>query len=219
MFAKEGFYIVIPSFIVNTFVIILFNYLFNNWFPLFGWFFSPLFILTAFFTFFFRNPPRTPEGDGILAPTDGTIMSIKSEGNKLEMFIELAASDVHTQRAPSDGKILSVERIKGSHHPIYFINKGEINSEYIVPANKNARINIEMIDSDGLPMKIILIAGIFARRCKAYVKPGVEVKRGQNIGIIMFGSLLKFELVGKFKIIKKVGDHVKAGKHVILKKV
>jgi len=219
LFAKEGFYFVIPSIIFNIFIITLLNYLFQSWFPFFGWFFSPTFVLTAFFIFFFRNPSRKPEGDGILAPTDGIVMSIDHDQNKLTFFIELAASDVHTQKSPVDGTVKQVEKIKGKHYPIYFINKGDSNTQYSIPSNKNARINIDMIDSEGTKMRITQISGIVARRCKSYVKPGDTVKRGQNIGIIMFGSLLKFELEGKFDVCINLRKHVKGGKHVLAKKV
>jgi len=210
MYAKEGLYFVIPSFIFNVFIIWILNYIYNDLFPYFGWFYSPLFVLTAFFIFFFRDPPRKPEGDGILAPTDGTIISIQKENNKTIIFIELAASDVHTQKSPVNGKILNVEKIKGKHHAIYFVNKGKTNDNKNNKAiKKNARINIDMIDEQGIKMRIVQIAGAIARRCKAYVKPGDIVKRGQKIGIIMFGSLLKFELEGNYEILKGIGNHVK----------
>ncbi len=218
MFAKEGFYFVIPSIIINIFIIIIFNYLYSSWFPYFGWFFSPLFILTAFFIFFFRDPSRKPEGDGLVAPTDGTVMSIEKNEGKITMFIELAASDVHTQKSPCDGKIVNIEKIKGAHHPIYFINKGNVNNGYVIPSTKNARNIIDIEDKNGTKIKITQIAGIIARRCKTYVKSGEFVKRGQRIGIIMFGSLLKLEVEGEYEITTQVGSHVKGGKHVILRK-
>ena len=219
MFAKEGLYFIIPSIVINIFIIYLFNYLYYDWFPYFGWFFSPTFILTAFFIFFFRDPSRTPDGEGILAPTDGTVMFIKQEKSIVTIFIELAASDIHTQKSPINGKILNVERIKGAHHPIYFIDKGKTDNDYRIPVSKNARINIDMVDDEGMKMRIVQISGAVARRCKAYIKPDDIVNRGQKIGIIMFGSLLLFQLEGKFEIVTKVGNHVNGGKHVLLKKI
>ncbi|MBD3228842.1 MAG: hypothetical protein GF329_11705 [Candidatus Lokiarchaeota archaeon] len=221
MFAKEGLWFIIPSVIFNVIIIMFFNYFFNTVFggpPIFGWFFSPLFVITAFFIFFFRDPKRTPEGAGILAPTDGTITHIEQKDGKTTLFIELAASDVHTQKAPFNGEVLDVEKIKGAHHPIYFVNKGK-ESEYKIPLKKNERINIEMVDEDGMKVKIVQIAGAVARRCRAYIKPGDDIQRGQKIGMIMFGSLLKFELHGNLEVMKSVGTHVKGGKHVILKKI
>jgi phosphatidylserine decarboxylase len=223
MFAKEGLYFVIPSILINVFIISFFNWfyadVYSTYFPYFGWFYSPLLVLTAFFIFFFRDPDRKPEGDGILAPTDGTVTFVKQEKNKTTIFIELAASDVHTQRSPVEGKILNVEKIKGAHHPIYFVNTSKSENEYTIPVNKNERIKIDMVDTNGVKMKITQIAGAVARRCRSYVKTGDIVQRGERIGIIMFGSLLKYEIEGQYEIVKGIGEHVKSGKHVLLKRL
>src|SRR5258708_25563769 len=76
------------------------------------WFFMLLFL---FFIAFFRDPERTPPLDSnvIVAAADGTVMDIvevdenevlKNKTRRVGIF--LSVFDVHTNRAPIDGRIV-----------------------------------------------------------------------------------------------------------------
>ncbi|MEM0350152.1 MAG: phosphatidylserine decarboxylase [Archaeoglobaceae archaeon] len=69
---------------------------------------------------------------------------------------------------------------------------------------------------DGI-YKVTQIAGIFARRIVCYVREGDEVKKGQKIGLIRFGSRVILELPGGYRFVKKVGEKVKAGETVAMR--
>jgi len=51
--------------------------------------------------YFRRCPPRTPDGDGILSPSDGVVIGM--EGQSALMFLSI--TDVHCQRAPTAATI------------------------------------------------------------------------------------------------------------------
>ena len=155
------------------------------------------FIITVFFLFFFRDPEREI-GEGIVAPADGKIMSV--EKNNVSTFMNL--HNVHVNRAPFDGKIISVKHVSGRHVPAY---KKELDS--------NEKVVIEMGTEIGA-IKIVQIAGVFARRIVPYVKKGDVVKKGQRIGIIRFGSRVDIHLPKNIEIMVKKGENVLAGKTI-----
>ena len=59
------------------------------------------------------------------------------------------------------------------------------------------------------------IAGLIARRIISYVAVGDQVKAGQRIGMIRFGSRVNCELPAGFALKVKVGDMVSAGLTVL----
>ncbi|MDI6917503.1 MAG: phosphatidylserine decarboxylase [Thermoplasmatales archaeon] len=159
---------------------------------------SIFFIITIFFLFFFRDPKRII-GDGVVAPADGKIMRIEENDSiKVSTFMNL--HNVHVNRAPLDGKIISIEHVSGRHAPAY---KKESDS--------NEKVVIEM-DTETGSVKIVQIAGIFARRIVPYIKKGDAVKKGQRIGIIRFGSRVDCYLPKNVEIMVKEGGNVLAGK-------
>ena len=219
MFAREGLYFVVPSFIGNLFIILLLNFCWASVFPFYGLLYAPsLYSSTGYFVYFFRNPRRKPIGPGILSPSDGIITLIMQEENRTIIFIELMASNVHTQRSPVNAKVINVEKIKGKNNPIFLIHDRARENGYKIPLTKNARICHTLESEDGVRMKITQICGVFARRCRTRLNKGQFIKKGKTIGIIMFGSLVKFEIEGKYEVLVKFKDRVRAGHHVLLKK-
>ena len=55
------------------------------------------------------------------------------------------------------------------------------------------------------------IAGILARRCVSWVKPGDILKAGDKIGVIKFGSQVDLYMPEGYKIDVKKGDTVVSG--------
>jgi len=155
----------------------------------------PFLLLFFFFLFFFRDVPRKIE-EGIISPADGRVMEA---GHKISIF--MSPFDMHVNLMPCTGKIISMRYHKGMHKPAY----GNI--------EKNERMEID-IDSDIGKMKVVQIAGIFARRIVSYVKEGDVVKKGDKIGIVRFGSRVEVYLPDKVKITVKRGDKIKAGQTI-----
>ncbi|PIV69333.1 MAG: phosphatidylserine decarboxylase family protein, partial [Euryarchaeota archaeon CG01_land_8_20_14_3_00_38_12] len=61
-------------------------------------------------------------------------------------------------------------------------------------------------------IRIVQIAGIFARRIVPYIKEGDAVRKGQRIGIIRFGSRVDLYLPKNIEITVKKGENVLSGK-------
>jgi len=165
LFAKEGFYIIIPNILINLLIIFILNFIWNSEWndPYFGWNFSPWFFFsTIFLIFFFRNPARKPEGIGILAPADGKITLIKQEKDVITFYIELNVLNVHVQKSPINGKVVNVNKIRGKHNHIFLIHDKARDSDYCIPLTKNSRRIIEIVDDSGIKMSVVQISGVFA---------------------------------------------------------
>ena len=193
MIAKGTIHLILAPFLLGTVCLLLFPYIKPMIFLSFIFF-----IITVFFLFFFRDPEREI-GEGVVAPADGKIMSIEENDTvKVSTFMNL--HNVHMNRAPFDGKILSVEHVFGRHVPAY---KKE--------ADSNEKVVIKMDTEIGV-INIVQIAGIFARRIVPYIKKGDAVRKGQRIGIIRFGSRVDLYLPKNIEITVKKGENVLSGK-------
>ncbi len=162
------------------------------------YFISSFFLLVfVFFLFFFRDTYRKIE-DSIISPADGIVME---NGGKVAIFMNLW--NVHVNRAPLSGKILEMRHAAGRHSPA-FMEKGE-----------NERLSITMETEIGM-VKVVQIAGIIARRIVSYVKEGDIVKKGDEIGIVRFGSKVELYMPDNtdIDIIIKKGDKIKAGQTI-----
>ena len=152
-------------------------------------------ILTLFFFVFFRDPERQPPAEGITAPADGIIKSIETEKyegkqyNRIVTFMNI--NNVHVNRVPIDGKIISITRREGGYLPAY---KPE--------SKKNNQVET-VLETEIGRVSIIQIVGIFARRIEMYLSVGDEVKKGDRLGIIKFGSRVDL-LLPKNRIAVKI---------------
>lgn len=164
-----------------------------------GWL---IIVIGLFFAYFFRDPVRKINADehAVLSPADGTVLEVinKPEGKAVRIF--LSVFNVHSQRAPVDGKITNVE-----YKPGKFLPAMEKDAHIV---NEQNKISIE---SKKGSYKVYQIAGILARRVVSWVKAGDEVKQGQKIGFIKFGSQVDIEMPASATIQVKEGEKVRAG--------
>ena len=158
--------------------------------------FSLLLLLQIFFLYFFRDVERHIE-DGIISPADGKVLY----AGRHSVSIFMSIFDMHVNLMPYDGKIVSMKHIQGSHKPAY----GDV--------EKNERMEIE-IESDIGRIKLIQIAGVFARRIVPYIKEGDFVKKGEKIGIIRFGSRVEIILPESCHVVAGEGKKIKAGEKI-----
>lgn len=157
--------------------------------------------LTALFVVFFRDPERTPRGDGMVSPADGVVMQANK---KIVIFMNLY--DVHVNRAPLSGLVKETEYRKGGHVPAFHKDSSR---------NEQNKITIETDHGD---VVVTQIAGILARRIVCYVNEGDVVERGQRIGMIRFGSRVDVTIPDEFEVGVKPGDRVKAGESMIARR-
>jgi phosphatidylserine decarboxylase len=147
---------------------------------------APLFVLAAFFLFFFRDPERqvTETPHAVLSPADGRVMvagSITGQqappGSWQQISIFLSPMDVHVNRMPVTGRVTRVQYHPGRFLPAYKAEAGDLNEYTEV-----------WVDHDGQPIVFRQIVGILARRIVCRAREGDVVKAGDRFGVMKFGS-------------------------------
>ena len=175
----------------------------------------PLFLLAAFFTFFFRDPERTSPQDPtlVLSPADGRVLvagpadpQAAPAGSWKQISIFLSPTDVHVNRSPVSGRVTRVDFRRGKYLPAYHHDA----------ASSNERSEV-WVDHSGHTVVFRQIVGILARRVVCRVAPGAELKAGQRFGIMKFGSRMDVFLPVAAELRVSVGDKVIGGETVIAK--
>jgi phosphatidylserine decarboxylase len=178
------------------------------------WLFRPLvgitlLILTTFFLFFFRDPDRTSAAPdtAVLSPADGRVMVAGPStsptfpsGQWQQISIFLSPIDVHVNRLPVGGRVVSVKYHPGRFLPAYRSDAGELN-EYTEVT----------IDHGGQMIVVRQIVGILARRIVCRIKEGDVVKAGDRFGVMKFGSRMDVFLPRDAALQTKVGEKVVGG--------
>ena len=175
---------------------------------------SLLFLLSVFCTLaFFRDPDRPAPTDLnlIVAAADGTVTDIieldENEVLKAKMRrvgIFLSIFDVHTNRAPIDGRIIYRQHREGLCVDARRADCSEKN-ESMTWVIQNPRVTIVVRQ----------LTGAIARRIVAWAKIGDELKKGDRFGMIRFGSRTELYLPLNAELLVKAGDHVLGGSTVI----
>ena len=182
------------------------------------WFVSPwlsmLFLLLIFCTVaFFRDPDRPAPTDPsvIVAAADGTVSEIvEMDENEVlktktcRVGIFLSIFDVHTNRAPIDGRIVYRQHREGLYLDARRPDCSEKN-ESVTWAFENPRVTIVVRQ----------ITGAIARRIVAWAQVGEELKKGDRFGMIRFGSRTELYLPLNAELLVKVGDHVFGGSTIL----
>ena len=167
-------------------------------------------IFSLFMLYFFRDPNREAAKEGIASPADGRILSIKKiedkdVGRSYMITIFMNIWNVYVNRAPINGTVISKKYVSGKHLPAFHKNADENERTYV------------LFNTDIGRMKVVQIAGIFARRVVSYLNIGDKVNKGERIGLIRFGSRVDIYLpVDKIReVCVKEGDMVHAGEDKI----
>ena len=159
--------------------------------------------------YFFRDPKRSLERNlnVCYSPADGRVTDITTVSLKefpgsdyLRIGIFMSILDVHVQRSPLNGVVDFVSHQPGKNYPAYD------------PAAsvENDQITMGIKTGNGLIL-VKQIAGILARKCVNYAKPGEQIQSGQRYGLIKFGSRVELFLPPDVKTIVSIGDNVIAG--------
>ena len=200
---------------------------------LFGYFLVSfiLYSIIAFIMQFFRDPNRkVPSEKGVVvAAADGRVLKgqidkieiveyddplmkhILEKGKKgIRVSTFMSPFDVHVNRTPISGKI-----VKTRHYP------GKFKLAFKNAENENEKEkNLVVIDSEYGKIGVIQIAGFVARRIVQYVTVEDNVKIGERLGMIKFGSrvdlILPYE---KCKLMVKEGEKPKAAETIIAKMI
>lgn len=185
---------------------------------LLAWFVTPwlslLGLLLILYTLaFFRDPDRvtSPDGNAVVAAADGVVADIMEidEPDVLKVRMRrvgifLSVFDVHTNRAPVDGRVIYREHRKGLCLDARRADCSEKN-ESMTWAFENPRVTVVVRQ----------LTGAIARRIVGWSQIGDELKKGERFGMIRFGSRTEVYLPLSAGLVVKVGDRVAGGATVI----
>ena len=172
-------------------------------------------ILSIYIFYFFRDPNRIiPLDDFIVSPADGTITYIGETNNPLDIennneiytkvSIFLSIFDVHVNRMPIEGTIKEIKYIPGKF----------INATLDKSSEQNEK-NIIKISNGTYNYFVVQIAGLIARRIVCNVNKNQDLKKGDRIGIIKFGSRVDLYLPKSNKVLVSKGQKVIGGETII----
>jgi phosphatidylserine decarboxylase len=175
---------------------------------------SLIFLALFLFTIaFFRDPNRpVPAGPNlIVAPADGRVRDIveldekeilKTKTRRVGIFLSIF--DVHTNRAPIDGRI-----VYRQHHAGLCLDARDPNC-----SEKNEAMTWAFENPRGV-IVVRQLTGAIARRIVAWANVGDELKKGERFGMIRFGSRTELYLPLDAEVLVKTGEHVSGGSTVI----
>ena len=158
----------------------------------------------GFVTFFFRVPrrKRTGEDNFVTSVADGEVVVIEKvfeaehlKRECIQVSVYMDFFNVHVNYWPLDGIVDYYKYHPGKYMFAYLPKASELNEHTSVGVNtKYGQIFFKQI------------AGTFARRIVCYAEPGNSVVKGDQCGIIKFGSRIDMFLPLDAEIMVKVGD-------------
>jgi phosphatidylserine decarboxylase len=169
--------------------------------------------------YFFRDPQRQipPDPGALLSPADGTITDIGEvdapgfpDDRALRVGIFLSIFNVHVNRLPRSGRVISVRYFPGAfldaRHPDCPVR------------NEQLWLDLEEGDSGRL-IRIKQISGAVARRIVCWLRPQETVRAGDRYGMIKFGSRTEVLIPAGDApdVMVKIGDKVYGGATVLLR--
>ena len=176
-------------------------------------------ILTVWVYYFFRDPERISINDDnyLTSPADGEVLMVheingpkelgleNKKFNKVSIFMNVF--DCHVNRTPCDGKIAEI-----------FYKPGKfLNASLDKASEDNERNYYKIINNQSEEIIVVQIAGLIARRIVCESSKDQELKQGDRIGMIRFGSRadIYFE---NYKPLVKVGQKTIAGETLLAQK-
>lgn len=163
-----------------------------------------------FLSWFNRAPKRNipTEPNIIVSPANGYITCIKNWHGAKHVIIEMRYTDVHVQRVPIDGVVVSIEG-EGKKLPAN-IKIGDYMLKKMLPYQKITTFQTEI----GI-VKVHQITSFFANRVQVYLKVGQKAKRGQRLGSVLAGSTVVLEVPENVEILVKKNQEVIDGETII----
>ena len=201
------------KFIVIAIVITIIFYNISNFLGLIG------LVLSVWVYYFFRDPERIviEDDDYLVSPADGEIIKVEEvEGikelglenkkfNKISIFMNVF--DCHVNRIPCAGLVEEI-----LYKPGKFLN-----ASLDKASEDNERNYYKIKDTHGNEIIVVQIAGLIARRIVCETNKDQNLKQGERIGMIRFGSRadVYFE---NYETLVKVGQKTIAGETLLAKR-
>ena len=203
---KEGYKIIRNFIIISLIILLFFPYLYLSFILL-----STLLLIV----YFFRVPNRKikTSKNVVFAPCDGKIVQIREveeteffKQKKILVSIFMSPLNVHSNHYPIDGNVVYTK-----YHPGKFLVAWNPKS-----STKNERSSV-VIENTKISVLVRQIAGALARRIVTYSKRNEQVKSGEELGFIKFGSRVDLYLPLSTEINVKLNEKVKAKVSIIAK--
>ena len=211
---KEGYSSIAWGTILFAIINLLSFYFLSYSYPGLSWFiFIVTLALLIFLISFFRIPKRrlTTGENSIVAPADGTVVTIEEveadeyfADKRLQVSIFMSPLNVHVNRNPVTGDVMYSEYHKGKYLVAWHPKSSTENERHTV-----------VYRSNGKELLIKQIAGALAKRIVNYLQAGQQVKQGDEMGFIKFGSRVDVLLPLNAKVQVKIKEVVKGGVTVI----
>ena len=176
---QEGY-----KFLVIAILITIFLYFFNGFLGLVS------LVLTVWIYYFFRDPERVSINDDnyLVSPADGLVVQVQETEGPKELGLEnkkftkisifMNVFDCHVNRIPCDGKVSEILYKSGKF----------LNASLDKASEDNERNYYKIINSKGEDIIVVQIAGLIARRIVCEISKDQDLKQGNRIGMIRFGS-------------------------------
>ena len=172
------------KFLVIAGIITIVFYIFSNFLGLIG------LVLTIWVYYFFRDPERVIIDDDnyLVSPADGEVIKVEEVDGPKELGLEnkrfkkisvfMNVFDCHVNRTPCAGKIEEI-----LYKPGKFVN-----ASLDKASEDNERNYFKIKDPHNNDIIVVQIAGLVARRIVCESNKDQELKQGDRIGMIRFGS-------------------------------
>ena len=201
------------KFLVIAAIITIVFYSFSDFLGLIG------LVLTIWVYYFFRDPERVIiENDNYLvSPADGEIIKVEEvdgpkelgfENKKLKKIsIFMNIFDCHVNRTPCASKVEEI-----LYKPGKFFN-----ASLDKASEDNERNYYKIKDLQNNDIVVVQIAGLVARRIVCETNKGQDLKQGERIGMIRFGSRADI-YYENYEPLVKVGQKAISGETLLAKK-
>ena len=176
-------------------------------------------VLSIWVYYFFRDPDRISIDDDnyLTSPADGLVLKVDETDGPKELGLEgrkftkisifMNIFDCHVNRSPCSGKISQI---------VYKAGKF-FNASLDKASDENERNYYRIQNTSGEEVIVVQIAGLIARRIVTETSENQNIKQGERIGMIRFGSRadVYFE---NYKPLVKVNQKMIAGETLLAKK-
>ena len=201
------------KFIVIASILTILLYTLSNFLGLIG------LVLTIWVYYFFRDPERIiiEDNNYLVSPADGEVIKVEEVDGPKELGLEnkrfnkisifMNVFDCHVNRTPCSGKIDEI-----LYKPGKFFN-----ASLDKASEDNERNYFKIKDTQNNDIILVQIAGLVARRIVSEANKGQELKQGDRIGMIRFGSRADV-YYENYEPLVKVGQRAISGETLLAKK-
>ena len=201
------------KFLIISGIITIVFYSFSDFLGLLG------FVLTIWVYYFFRDPERIIIEDDsyLVSPADGEVIKVEEVDGPKELGLEnkkfkkisifMNIFDCHVNRTPCGGKIEEI-----LYKPGKFLN-----ASLDKASEDNERNYFKIKDPHNNDIILVQIAGLVARRIVCESNKDQELKQGDRVGMIRFGSRADV-YYENYEPLVKVGQKAISGETLLAKK-